>query len=437
MRLEEVYVKEAKKSFESFNGNSEKHSLVVKDMVLQYRALNEIKYNTRRLKNTIKSIEPEKCSIPFYVFSPVEKKNGNSKIFTFEHKTGMFKVTLKNGLNGVIAFYESGFGKSRQGESILVASEDFIKELYKLTRYTQKKMNTPKIGVYKAFMGQFGIQYSKYSPKSSTVIHPVAETVEKSIETHFSRLEKRKYFDRKTLLYSKIGTGKTEFLKNMALKYKNTHSVIFTDDIGAMLEHQMKCAKSNVPTIIMLEEAEEAIAKYNVNANMVRVNSSVKNALSGYMHEKNKAGCYVIMTTNFPERINKSISQRRERVDEMYNFGELTGEYALKCVKLYLGDERYEKLENEKELMLEVFNGLTGVEIKYICEDSIEYCDANEKEITAKIFSLVKEKRISSIDLMQEFNSEEGVFEKKNKIGFGAQKTTSWSTASLEEINKF
>ena len=50
---------------------------------------------------------------------------------------------------------------------------------------------------------------------------------------------------------------------------------------------------------------------------------------------------------------------------------------------------------------------------------------------------MVKEKRISSIDLMQEFNSEEDVFEKQNKIGFGAQKTNSWSTSSLEEIGKF
>lgn len=429
MRLEEVYVKEAKKAFESIEGNSEKHSLVVKNMVIYYSELNQIKYNSRRLKNTIEKIDLEKCSIPFYVYSPTEKKSGNKKVFTFDHKTGMFKVTLKNKLTGVFAFYESGFGKSRQAESILVASEDFIKELYRLKTYTQKKMSTPKIGIYKAYMGQFGVQYSKYNPKSSTVIHPIAELVEDSIEKHFSRLEKRKYFDRKTLLYSKIGTGKTEFLKNMALKYKNNCSVIFTDDIGAMLEHQAKCAKNNVRTIIMLEEAEEAMSKYNVNANMVRVNSSVKNALSGYMHEKNKAGCYVIMTTNFPERINKSISQRRERVDEMYNFGELSGDYALKCVSLYIGEDRFSKLEDKKENMLSIFNDLTGVEIKYICEDSIEYCDANEKELTVEIFNLVKDKRINQIELMNDFNSEEDVYAKKTKIGFGNKKSNNFEDA--------
>ena len=57
MRLEEVYVKEAKKAFESSEGNSEKHSLVVKNMVIYYSELNQIKYNSRRLKNTIEKIE--------------------------------------------------------------------------------------------------------------------------------------------------------------------------------------------------------------------------------------------------------------------------------------------------------------------------------------------------------------------------------------------
>ena len=433
MRLEDIYVKEAKQHFEEHNKeNVKKHPLVVKNMIGLYSNLRDVKYNTRRLKNNISDIEPVKCSIPFYVSQPTIKKNKNKKTFIFEHKSGMFKITLSNGSVGFVAFFDSGFGKSKMSENILVAEESFIKELYQLINYTQKKMSKPKVGIYKAFIGQFGIIYSKYNPKETTVIHPVADTISKSIETHFERLEQRKFHDRKILLYSRVGTGKTEFLKSIAQKYKNTHSVIFTDDVAAMLEHQIKCAKSNVPTIIMLEEAEEAFMKYSPNNSFNRANSSVKNALSGFMHEKNKSGCFVIMTTNFPDRINKSISERRERVDEMFEFGSLEGKYAANCAKLYMGESNFQKIGEEKAEKF--FSGLTGVEIKYICEDASEYCEANEKEFSIDVLNAVKEKRLNQIKNMNSFNSESSLYPEtsRKKVGYKNQ-TKSYSFGIVDE----
>jgi SpoVK/Ycf46/Vps4 family AAA+-type ATPase len=419
MRLEEIYVKEAKQHFDDFyKGDKDKHPLVVKNMFTEYSTLRAVKYNTRRLKNTISEIKPVKCSIPFYVSSPTMKKNRNKTAFVFEHKSGMFQIKLKNEMVGYIAFFDSGFGKSRMTESVLIAQEEFIKELYQLINYTQKKMSKPKPGIYKAFMGQFGVVYSKYNPKETKVIHPVADTIEKSIEVHFERLEKRKFHDRKVLLYSRVGTGKTEFLKKIAQKYKNTHSVIFTDDVGAMIEHQIKCAKSNVPTVIMLEEAEEAFMKYSPSNSVQRANSSVKNALSGFMHEKNKAGCFIIMTTNFPDRINKSISERRERVDEMFEFGSLNGKYAAECAKLYMGEDNFNKIGEKNAI--EFFNDLTGVEIKYLCEDASEYCEANEREFSMEVLNSVKEKRLSQISNMNSFNSESSLYPEtsRKKVGY-------------------
>lgn len=419
MTKEEVYVLEAKKIFESDGRPIDKVPLVVKNMINQYDELNNIKFTTRKRKSAISEIKAVKCSIPYYVSLPTVKKGRKGNVFMFQQRSGMFRITLKNGKTGYIAFFDSGFGKSKQAESFIVAERDFVEELYMMNNFTQKKMSKPKPGIYKAFMGQFGMQYTKYVPKESVVIHPVAQTVEDAVKIHFERLEKRKFYDRKILLYSQIGTGKTEFIKNLANKYKTTHSVVFTDNIGSMLEHQMKCAKYKVPTIIMLEEAEEAILKYNPEQTATRLNSSVKNALSGFMHEKNKAGCVIIMTTNFPERINKTVSQRRERIDEMYNFGELEGKYALDCVKLYIGEDRFARVSEDKEL-LSVFNKLTGVEIKYICEDSIEHCDANEKELTVEVFNDVKGKRINSIKGMNTFKSDAPVYKgtERENIGF-------------------
>lgn len=422
MRLEDIYVKEAKHHFDEFHKNEkEKHSLVVKNMFIFYSNLRDVKYNTRRLKNTISEITPVKCSIPFYVSNPIMKKNKNKETFVFEHKSGMFQIKLKNEMVGYVAFFDSGFGKSRMTESVLIAEEQFIKELYKLINYTQKKMSRPKRGIYKAFMGQFGIVYSKYNPKETKIIHPVAEIIEKSIEVHFERLEKRKFHDRKVLLYSKVGTGKTEFLKKIAQKYKNTHSVIFTDDVAAMLEHQIKCAKTNVPTVIMLEEAEEAFMKYSPSNSAQRANSSVKNALSGFMHEKNKAGCFIIMTTNFPDRINKSISERRERVDEMFEFGSLKGKSSAECAKLYMGEDNFNKIGEKNAI--DFFNDLTGVEIKHICEDAYEYCEANEKEFSIEILKSVKDKRLSQISNMHAFNSESSLYPDTSRKKVGYQPT--------------
>jgi len=421
MKLEDVYIMEAKKHFESDGRPKESLPLVVRNMIGVYSELNNIKYTTRKRKSSIAEISAVKCSIPFYVQSPVMKKSKGKNTFLFEHRSGMFKIVLKNGKIGYIAFFDSGFGKSRTTESLLISEKDFVQELYMMRNFTAKRMSKPKPGIYKAFKGQFGVEYEKYSPKESIVIHPMVDKVEQSVKTHFDRLEKRKFFDRKILLYSQIGTGKTEFIKNLANKYKSTHSVVFTDNIAAMIEHQMKCAKYKVPTIIMLEEAEEAISRYNPDGGASRLNSSVKNALSGFMHEKNTAGCVVIMTTNFPERINKTVTERRERVDEMYEFGGLEGNYALDCVKLYIGEERYKNIESHKKELLELFNGLTGVEIKYICEDSVEHCDANEKDLTINTFNEVKSKRINSIKNMHSFKSDAPVYQgtQRNSVGFG------------------
>ena len=424
MTKEEVYVLEAKKFFETDGRPADVVPLVVKNMILVYRELNDIKYATRKRASSIAEISVVNCSIPYYVSNPSMKKSKRGNVFVFEQRSGMFKVVLKNGKIGYIAFFDSGFGKSKMSESFIVAEKDFVQELYLMNNVTKKAMSKPKVGIYKAYMGQFGVEYQKYSPKNSTVIHPMVETLETSVKVHFERLEKRKFHDRKILHYSQIGTGKTEFIKNLANKYKTTHSVVFTDDIAAMIQHQVKCAKYKVPTIIMLEEAEEAIAKYSPQINETRINSSVKNALSGFLHEKNTAGCVIIMTTNFPERINKTVSERRERVDETYEFGALTKDYALECVKLYIGEGKYATVEKNKQELLDVFDNLTGVEIKYICEDSVEHCYANEKELTVSIFSDVKNKRINQIKGMNSFKSDAPVYKgtQRESVGFQSKK---------------
>lgn len=119
MTKEDLYVSEAKKHFETDGRNTDAVPLVVKNMIGVYKELNDIKYTTRKRANTIVEISPAKCSISYYVSLPTMKKTKKGNIFLFEQRSGMFKVKLKSGKVGYIAFFDSGFGKVNNQKALL------------------------------------------------------------------------------------------------------------------------------------------------------------------------------------------------------------------------------------------------------------------------------------------------------------------------------
>jgi hypothetical protein len=358
-------------------------------------------------KYHISNIEIVESNIPHFVslsnkgiFQPHRPAN-----MCISDRTGIFKITLSTGEIGYLVKWEFGFGKNTGVESFYLSDISFLNKLFTLLFYEFEQQAKPKIGIYQTVTTIDGFDYSEYQPTANLVIHDNAKLIYDELALHFSRLPQRKFHDRTLLLYSIPGTGKTELLNQIALKYKDTHCVVFADNVANMLGHQKLAAKYSIPTIVFLEEAEEELAKYNIGGDMARVNSSVKNSLSGVHTPKNKAGCFKIFTTNYPERIDSTILQRKQRIDKVLEFGPLKGATAIDCVKHYLGPRKYSKVFKSLPLTDQhiMFDNMTGVEIKCMCEDLLIESAAQEYELTSTAFVEYKSKRLDEIKKMYDF----------------------------------
>jgi len=413
-RIVDRIVMDAKRVMSDNGYDTEKNfPLVDRSFTYTYNDLRELQKTSKRRKSAIVDIEQVSSKlIPPYCKVMSFKTNG----IMFEDKYGMFVIKLKNGKFGVYARWETGSGKVKFVDSFLMGDKEFLSYIYSLSVKRKKQQEKPKLGIYKTQVIQGVVLYKKYNPETSTVIHPVVDVMERSVTRHFTRLKERKYHDRTAMLYSCAGTGKTEFLKNLAQKYKNTHSIVFVSGVQDMIFHQRLSTKYKIPTIIILEEAEEAFMQ--VSGNYGIANSSVKNILSGYLTEKNKGGCYKIFTTNHPNRIANTITDRRGRIDEFQEFGKLKGDYSYECAELYLGKDVISKLDRDK--IINSFNDMTGVDIKYNCETAIEYAEANELNISNELIDNIVSNRNDDIKKMRDFKGDiyDGVGE-SDKVGFG------------------
>ena len=73
----------------------------------------------------------------------------------------------------------------------------------------------------------------------------------------------------------------------------------------------------NVPTVVILEDAESTLSDGN------STQSSVLNFLDGVDQPSNKNGAYILMTTNHPERIEDRVLRRPGRIDRIFQVGPL------------------------------------------------------------------------------------------------------------------
>lgn len=366
--------------------------------------------------STIKFINDSSKTDDIYPVTPAynEIKSSSKKaplIYAITNRTGIFKITLTNNQYCYFAQYEIGYGKFTAIESVVICDFKTATTFRELQTRKRAQQEKPKIGIYDIAMTDYGITYNPLSfTDYNQIIHPQVDVISNDIELHFNRLTERKYHDRSILLYSMPGTGKTEFIKNIANKYKTTHCIVFCRGIDAMFKHQILAAKYKVPTLIILEEFEESVSAFNQNANYNRVNSSVKNLLSGAFEMVNKGGCYKIFTTNYPDRIDPTILHRKQRIDRLINFGPLENDYALDCAKLYLGDDLYNSLiseSNGREELLNLINNLPGVDIKSLCEEFISSCDATETDKTISTLSGIKSLQTNELKSVYKFAAEQ------------------------------
>ena len=342
--------------------------------------------------------------------------NSPKKELKFSDKIGVFKVSFSDGSFMYYAKWLSAEGIEKMKEGMYVANKDTWHKFLKSIQYEEKKLSKPKKGIFRIRQSQQGqLYYEKIKKLNETpVVHPSTQELTKDIEFFYNNVslftQRNQPGTRKVMLIGPPGTGKTSISMRVSSRYQKEKCVAFATDLQAVASHLHKCAKYNVSTLVILEDAESSLQN---------VDSSILNFLDGIDQPINKEGAYVIMTTNHPDRIEPR-AIRVGRISKRIMFGTLKGKDALECAKLYFENilwnestSKEEKNKIYKSLLKVVSNdekGMTGAEIKTLSEATVAYSVGEVIEnITVETVNKVKELITKEITDIIKMSEEEGL----------------------------
>lgn len=345
--------------------------------------------------------------------------------FTFTDMTGMFKMTFSDNSFMYLAKWLNGAGRNQKFENLFAGEKETWIKFLKFIKTTKRFRLKPKNGIFRIEMvnipgrGEELCYFPLKDLNETPIVHPVIDKVNKDMNFFFDNLHLYTRYKRpgtkKIMLIGEPGSGKTSFCIKIAQKMAATKSVVFATDIRALAAHMHKCSKFNVSTIGILEDAETTLSG----------GSNILNFLDGIDSPTNKKGTYIIMTTNFPERIEKRILQRPGRIDKIFKFDALEDSYALKCVEIYLSEyletnEEKEILTNEKNKLelIKIVSGLTGAQIKALVDSSIGLATSTEVSISIEVIAEAKEEMFKDLKDAYKYANDTSIKGKKQKLGF-------------------
>lgn len=300
-------------------------------------------------------------------------EDGELQIEGAHSKYGVFSIHFKEGGGLIVARIPVAVTDGVVSMNMCVGTEKSLKSWVRMQgqRRRDKSMLTP--GIYRGRTGGDTLSLSEIDDLNKVpAIHPKTQSIQEEIERFFNNIEQFTRLGRpgmrNILLQGPPGTGKTTILHNIARNRSDEMPVVFTTDIETMAKTQGRAAEMEVPVIIMVEDAEEAI---NVSPTGGRdgepagANSEILNFLGGADCPRNENGCIILMTTNRPESIEKRILERPGRVDSIYSVGPIEDDqYVLDCADLYLPDDH---VVSDKSI-LENLRNASGSEIMSICD---------------------------------------------------------------------
>jgi SpoVK/Ycf46/Vps4 family AAA+-type ATPase len=195
-------------------------------------------------------------------------------------------------------------------------------------------------------------------------------------------------------------------------------------DLKAVMMHTYNVSKSDIPTLIILEDAESTIPWGN---------SDVLNYLDGINQPRTIKGCYMIMTTNFPQRIEPRVLKRPGRIDKIIKFGVLDQVNSIMCARHYfegiLFDSNTDTSSTIEEMLKQVYEkiiavdnetGMTGAQIKNLSEATISYAISNKTEkISVDTIIAVRDQLSKDLKDVYEMADDESMSANKpSPIGF-------------------
>lgn len=318
---------------------------------------------------------------------------------SYSERTGIFKVVFSDRSFMYMAKWFAGIGRNRVVESVFATEGKTWVKFLSMSKKAANKKTKPKIGVYRIQMGGFmnqSLEYEKFSKlPNNQIFHDQLSVIQKNINYYFDHVSDFMRFNqagrRTLLLYGEPGTSKTSTLYKLALEHGKDKSVVFATDIAALYQHFVLCEKHSIPTLGFFEDCESALSHNN---------SDVKNFLSGIHARQNKGGSCIVYTTNYPERIEDSIKERPERIDELHYIGPISGQMLVDCAKFYFG-----KYSPRKDMLQDVLTKpMTGAEVKLFVENTLRYCASHRTTINKESMLIVLGKYREDVKQLQKFS---------------------------------
>lgn len=378
-----------------------------------------------RVKNDILGV-----TILSHSYNKVNKK------LSVQSESGMFKITFNDDTFLFVAQRAIGFGKSMGHETIAVGDKKVISNYFNYVYALKLTNSKPKIGFYKIgfknSMNGRELVYTKVNPKiGGKVFHQNKELINSDVAQFFDNIDQYTRYgqpgSRRALLVGEPGGGKTSAAMELAQKYATEMCVVIATDLDAVIAHNANVSKHNMPTIILLEDAEATIPWGN---------SYVLNYLDGVNQPKTPKGCYTILTTNYPSRLEGRILKRPGRIDKIIKFGVLDKENTIKCINHYFKGILFASTDDKevvKQLVIDTYKGIskngisdmTGAQIKNLSESVISYSVSNSIQKIG-VEHIVKVKEILESDLKDIYDMavEESLNAKQQPMGFSTSAPT-------------
>lgn len=370
----------------------------------------------------LEKIKSEKIATFIFGIALDDKNKGKIK---YTDKTGVFKVNFSDGSFLYYAKWIVGSGKNRTVEGLFAAEEKVWVQLLTLMNREGKKKSKPKNGVYRIYshnsIGGGELIYEKQKDLQKTpIVHPVVERLAKDMDYYFKNVEVFTRYGmagvRKALLVGPPGTGKSSLCIRISERHAKQKCVVFSTSIADVAKHLYKCSKYKVSTIVILEDAESTLSNSG---------SSVLNFLDGIDQPKNMEGAYIIMTTNYPERIESRIKKRKGRIDVVFPFGGLKGAYALECAEIYFKDIFFtdknkkgtKQGDKDRKDLTPIVDGMTGADIKELAQASMIFAVSSEREVDIPLIKEVKDAMKDDLTEIDKYAKEVG-FAEEDALGF-------------------
>lgn len=365
---------------------SDKSPFVVHNEYLSYETVENV---VRRNKRKIVGME----TLPSHITHFTNSIEVVKKRLKITERTGLLKITFKNGDGIIVLKYPVFQGKRYDISTMYCSSMDTIKEFIQMISDNSFLMQKPKVGIFTAYFNpnSGSTNYVKFkNPPTLSVIHERKTDLMRCVDDYFDNLALYSRYGKtggyRMLVYGKEGTGKTSMAYEIAKKHSKDKCIIFSTDPRAIISHTSLCAKYNLPTIVIAEECDKWLGGID---DKNRPNSEIKAYMDGHMANKNKGGELFVLITNYPKTIENTILLRPGRIHKRIEIGPSKGEFNIEIAKLYFIDEKGELICKESDLSVLKEMMLTGSQIERIAQLCLNYVIGTNSRIDKSTISTI------------------------------------------------